>query len=178
MDDSERAGAQDCPESVGELAHRMVDYVRESLGIEVEYDSDTLPIVDHYLQSVPADRLDLVNLVSVTAGAYFGEVVRRRLGGRWDLTGDQPAAWSLVLITGVRFCPAAVVEEAILRSDAERSLFDTPPKLLPHVEAALERMGEVTEEEFYSLCGRLDTLEHLQTVLLAVAAELAKESMN
>jgi hypothetical protein len=33
-------------------------------------------------------------------------------------------------------------------------------------------MGELTVEEYYSLCGRLDTLEHLHEVLVAVAAQL------
>ncbi len=168
----------DCPEAVGELASRAVSYVQDSLGVEIEYDSDTLPLLDHYLRSVPADRQDLIDLVCVTAGAYFGEVVRRRLGGRWDIIGDDPADWKLVLTTGLRFSPGAAVEEAIRCTDEGQCLFEPPPRLQEHVESALSRMGEVTEEEYYSLCGRLDTLEHLHAVLLAVAAELAKTPLN
>ena len=33
-------------------------------------------------------------------------------------------------------------------------------------------MGEVSVEDYYSLCGRLDTLEHVHEVLVAVAAQM------
>lgn len=155
-----------------EFAARTVAYVQCAVGIELEFDSDTLPVLDHYLGTVPCGDPNAVVLIATTAGAYFGEVVRGALGGRWDLTAGQPDLWRVVLPTGLSFNPAGVVAEAILqRDDLDlSSAFDMPPKLAPHVEAALERMGEVTTEVYYSLCGRLDTLEHLQDVLLAIAA--------
>ncbi|MEO7729805.1 MAG: hypothetical protein ABIY55_02450, partial [Kofleriaceae bacterium] len=52
------------------------------------------------------------------------------------------------------------------------SEINAPGRMLPHVQDALARMGELTVEEYYSLCGRLDTLEHLHEVLVAVAAQL------
>ncbi len=165
-----------CPKEVDEYARRAVDYVAEALALTLEYDSDTLPILDHYLRSVPPDQPDLVALVAVTSGAYFGEVVRRRLGGTWDLSTGEPDSWRIVLPTGLSFAPAGVVAEAIGRDEAIiPANFDAPPRLRPHLESTLERMGEVTLETFYSLCGRLDTLEHVQDVLLAIAAKLAKE---
>jgi hypothetical protein len=33
-------------------------------------------------------------------------------------------------------------------------------------------MGEVSFDDYYSLCGRLDTLEHVHEVLVAVAAQM------
>ena len=42
----------------------------------------------------------------------------------------------------------------------------------PHVQQALSRMGEVSIDDYYSLCGRLDTLEHIHEVLVAVAAQM------
>ena len=42
----------------------------------------------------------------------------------------------------------------------------------PYVQQALERMGEVSVEDYYSLCGRLDTLAHVHEVLVAVAAQM------
>ena len=173
------SGIQDpdaCPAAVGEYARQAVEYVDNALGMVLEFDSDTLPVLDHYLRSVPEDEPALVELVAVTSGAYFGEVVRRRLGGSWDLSSGDPSTWRIVLPTGLSFSPAGVVAEAIAQADLEEmaSGFDAPPKLRPHLEFALERMGEVTLETYYSLCGRLDTLEHLQDVMLAVAATLAK----
>ena len=63
---------------------------------------------------------------------------------------------------------------AIARADLEDldTEFDAPPRMLPHVQQALARMGEVAVDDYYSLCGRLDTLEHLHEVLVAVAAQL------
>lgn len=164
----------DVPTQVGEYAAETVRYVAKALGVEVEYDSDTLPVLDHYLREVSGAQPDTVELISVTSGAYFGEVVRRTLGGRWNTTSEDPLDWMLVLPTGLAFSPAGVVTEAILQQDVGPD-FEVPPKLRPYLEQALERMGEVTVETYYSLCGRLDTLEHLQAVLLAVAAKLAKK---
>lgn len=153
-------------------AEQAVDYVTRALEVPLEYDSDTLPILDHYLGTVPSDQEAAVDLVASTSGAYFGEVVRRRIGGSWDLTADDPGGWRLILPGGLSLVPAALVLAAIYRDDdveLDTSL-QAPPKMQPHLEDALERMGQVTEEVYYSLCGRLDTLEHVQAVLLAIAA--------
>lgn len=168
------------PQQVRELADQAVEYVERAVGVRLEFDSDTLPIMDHYLRSVPADETAALLLVSVTAGAYFGEVVRRVLGGRWELAAGVPEQWRLVLPTGMSFSPTGIVAEAILQDDAIDlgSRFDAPPRMQPYIEDALARMGEVTVEEYYSLCGRLDTLEHLQSVLLATAATLAAQQAN
>lgn len=235
---------------VNEFASQAVDYVRRALGITLEYDSETLPILDHYLRQVttaPADRgngtdrgnghrTDRGNgngtdhgnghgkargngrpqartpeLVAATAGAYFGEVVRRRLGGSWHLPSNDPGTWRLVLPSGLWFWPVAMVMAAILgpdgdavespsdpddpddppdvdvvddvdgsddgesRADSARSdggwdaSLQVPPPLRPHVARVLESMADVSEEEYYSLCCRLDTLEHLQDMLAAMA---------
>jgi len=41
------------PARVREYANQAVEYVRRALGIDLEYDSDTLPLLDHYLRDVP-----------------------------------------------------------------------------------------------------------------------------
>lgn len=164
------------PTRVREYADQAVAYVRTALGVALEYDSDTLPLLDHYLRSVPATdsgQPETLQLVIATAGAYFGEVVRRRLGGRWEL-GDEEVAWRVVLPTGLNFAPAGFVAAAIAQADLDDldSEFDAPPRMRPFVQRALERMGEVSVEDYYSLCGRLDTLEHVHEVLVAVAAQM------
>ncbi len=168
-----------CPDEVDAFARQTVDYVQKAVGLELEYDSETLPVLDHYLRAVP-DKPALILLTSTTAGAYFGEVVRKALGGRWDLSSGDPETWRFVLPTGLSFAPAGVVAEAIAMSDSAEidSGFDAPAVMRPHLEAALARMGELPLDEYYSLCGRFDTLEHLQAVLLAVAVELAKRKQR
>jgi hypothetical protein len=161
------------PARVREYADQAVDYVRRSLGLTLEYDSDTLPLLDHYLRNVPEGQQATLQLVIATSGAYFGEVVRRRLGGRWETAGDD-IEWRVVLPTGLNFAPAGFVAAAIAMADLDDldSEFDAPPRMRPYVQRALERMGEVSIEDYYSLCGRLDTLEHVHEVLVAVAAQM------
>ena len=165
---------QAIPSRVQEFAERAVDYVRRAVGLTLEYDSDTLPLLDHYLRGVPEDQPATVALVALTSGAYFGEVVRRRLGGRWDTTADDATEWRVVLPTGLNFSPAGFVAAAIKQADLDDldSEFDAPPRMRPYVAQALARMGEVSIEDYYSLCGRLDTLEHVHEVLVAIAARL------
>ena len=158
-----------------EYATQTVEYVRRAVGLTLEYDSDTLPVLDHYLQSVPRDQVEPAALVAQVAGAYFGEVVRLRLGGSWDLSAGDPGEWRLVLPGGLSFVPAGVVLSGLLRDAGADPGLDAPPKLRPHVESALASMAGVSEEAYFTLGFRFDTLEHLQSVLLAVAAKKAEE---
>jgi hypothetical protein len=162
------------PKEVADYATRAVEYVQRALGVALEYDSDTLPLLDHYLGTVPLDQPATVALVVATSGAYFGEVVRRRLGGRWEGTSEEVAEWRVVLPTAVQFSPTGMVAAALAKDEVDDfdSGLDAPPRMRPYVAEALARMGEVTEEDYYSLCGRLDTIEHVHDVLLAVAAKL------
>lgn len=179
------------PARVREYADQAVTYVRRALGVTLEYDSDTLPLLDHYLRNVPEDQPATTALVVATSGAYFGEVVRRRLGGRWEMpTADEKvekangnghaaeeveaADWRVILPTGLSFSPVGFVAAAIAMADLDDldSEIDAPPRMRPYVQQALMRMGEVSLEDYYSLCGRLDTLEHVHEVLVAVAAQM------
>ena len=165
---------EDVPPRVREYAEQAVEYVRRALGVKMEYDSDTLPVLDHYLRDVPQDPVAALQLVILTAGSYFGEVVRRRLGGRWETAAETEAQWRVVLPTGLNFSPLGLVAAAITRSEGEDidAVLDAPLRMRPYLQQALQRMGEVSEEEYYSLCGRLDTIAHLHEVLVAVAAQM------
>lgn len=166
--------AMETPPRIAEYAAQAVAYVQRALGLTLEFDSDTLPLLDHYLRTVPADQPEAVELVMLTAGAYFGEVVRKHLGGRWETTEESPRDWRVVLPTGVSFSPAGFAAAAITHAELEDldTTMDAPPRMRPYLAEALARMGEVTEDEYYSLCGRLDTLEHVHEVLVAVAAKM------
>jgi len=172
------------PPRVREYADQVVTYVRNALGVTLEFDSDTLPVLDHYLRTVEGSQAATLQLVITTSGAYFGEVVRRRLGGRWELGASadaengksttKDAEWRMVLPTGLNFQPAGFVAAAIAQADLDDfdSELDAPPRMRLYVQQALARMGEVSIEDYYSLCGRLDTLEHVHEVLVAVAAQM------
>jgi hypothetical protein len=181
----------DSPAEVVEYADQAVQYVRRALGMPLEYDSETLPLLDHYLRSVPGDNAAAAHLVAATAGAYFGEVVKRRLGGEWDLPSRDPGSWRLVLPTGLWFSPAAIAlavivgsaeedgslgdeitdpeADAVTGSDWDASL-NAPGPLRPLVAQVLDNMADVSHDDYYSLCGRLDTIEHVESVLAGVTA--------
>lgn len=157
-----------------EYAAQTVRYVQTALGVEMSYDSDTLPVLDHYLRGVPDEEPATLALVVSTAGAYFGEVVRRQLGGRWEVADLEAIEWRVVLPSGISLAPAGMVAAVIARDDGIDDLdtgLHVPAPLEAFVEATLERMSQVTEEEYYSLCGRFDTLAHLQEVLAGIAAQ-------
>jgi hypothetical protein len=177
------------PARVREYAEQAVAYVKRALGVTLEYDSNTLPLLDHYLRSVGDAEGAAVKLVIATSGAYFGEVVRRNLGGRWELqptgdaepkTGVDDADWRVVLPTGLNFSPVGFVASALAQADVEEfdSELDAPARMRPYVQQTLSRMGEVSVEDYYSLCGRLDTLEHVHEVLVAVAAQMMGDAAD
>ena len=166
------------PARVREYADQVVEYVQRALGVALEYDSNTLPLLDHYLRTVPDGQPATLKLVIATSGAYFGEVVRRRLGGRWEIPpGVEETDWRVVLPTGLNFAPAGFVAAAIAMADLDDldTELDAPARMRPYVQQALARMGEVSVDDYYSLCGRLDTLEHVHEILVAVAAQMMGE---
>jgi hypothetical protein len=153
------------PGAVHELAERTVDHVRRVVGIALDYTPETLPLLDHYLIGVPDEQIETVALVAATAGAYFGEVLRRAMGGEWDSTDGDPTQWVLVLESGVRLAPGAFAREAILTQDTGEATYDVPEAQRGAVEDALTAKGEVAEDEYYSLCGRLETLQLIEDVV-------------
>jgi hypothetical protein len=167
-----------CPTEITEFADQLVDYVERALGVRLGYDSDTLPVLDHYVKQVPEQPGGARTLVIVTAGAYYGEVVRQRMGGSWvRVDPDSDLGWRLVLPGGLSFSPAAFVAEAMAGGEVDLAdaSFDAPPRTRSIFEAALERMAPVSEHEYYSLPCRFDTIEHLQEVIVARMEELERE---
>ena len=89
------------PQAIADFAEQAAEYVRRSLKLELEYDSETMPLLDHYLREASGGRPETLALVAAAAGAYFGEVVRRLVGGTWQLGSSEPEHWRLVLPGGL-----------------------------------------------------------------------------
>lgn len=147
------------PGAIFELAERAVDFVRHAVrGVRgeliLDYRPETLPLLDHYLRGVPEDQPETVALIAAAAGAYFGEVARRVLGGAWLETDAPPEEWTLAVDGGLRFVPRDLAESAI-RTDEDGAAFEVDDADRAAVEDALEGK-EVAEDEYYSLSGRLE----------------------
>jgi hypothetical protein len=164
------------PGAVFELSERAVDFVARAVGTPLDYSMDTLPLLDHWLRQVPEAQPETVRLAAAVAGCYFGEVVRRVIGGAWgDVDHGEPSTWRLLLPGGVSVAPAALATLTVLgRDDGELAddvdaTWDVPAPARPAVEAALEQRGAVDSEEFFSLSGRLEVLHLIVDTAVAAA---------
>ena len=118
-----RAGqAEPAPERVRDLADACVRFVERAVGVKLDYEPETLSLLDHYLvgaRAAAAERPEAGALVAHAAGAYFGEVVRRRYPSWWRFEGDDPGDWRIELQpVYLAFRPVQLVADALFRARA------------------------------------------------------------
>jgi hypothetical protein len=154
------------PGPVAERVSACVEYVARAVGMPLDFSADTLPVLDHYVSLVresARERDALRPLVAQAVGAYFGEVVRRKLGGFWRLLSPNPDDWQLCSsAVFLSFNPIAMAYDALLQND-EHSGPSSRLRLAPDerevVARRLAQAPEVDEEEFYLLSTRLEGIE-------------------
>lgn len=172
MDDLE-LNVPPAPTEVAELADACVQYVRRAVGIELDFTSDTLPILDHYLTQAGATKDEVEELVLSAAGAYLGEVLRRSLGGlRWHVEPGDPSGWRL---EGERvfvfFNPIGMAKEALAQAEQPGwfAHLETLPRDRSLLDQSLERMGVIREDDYYRLTVRFEVVEQVLEALDAAA---------
>jgi hypothetical protein len=163
------------PPVIDELARACVRYVEDAIGMRLDYEAETLPLLDHYLASCREDlasRPALAGLVARAAGAYFGEVVRRRIRTFWHVPTDDPSGWELrAQPVYLSFNPVQVAHDVLSHGDEEgpTSRLELDDEDRDLVEARLAQLPAVTEKEFYSLSMWLEVIE--------IAVDAAKARM-
>lgn len=164
------------PESVAELAEACIGYVERATGMKLDYEPETLPILDHYVRERRAEvvaKPELVEVLAAPVGAYLGEVVRRRLSCQWYAPPGDYRRWRLEL-EGVFLSmnPIGSAVEAIWLQPAEGwgAHFRMRPEDNRKAEAALANIPEVSEDDYYAPSTRLETLEIVVDALLAGTA--------
>jgi catechol 2,3-dioxygenase-like lactoylglutathione lyase family enzyme len=159
------SGSPPAPEKVRDLAEACVRFVERSLGVKLDYEPETLPLLDHYLAAARAaagERPEAGMLVAHAAGAYLGEVVRRRYPSWWRAEADDPLAWRIELETVyLSFSPVELMADALhRRGDAEASegltLEDEDRQAIAE---RLAELGPVAEDEFYAPSTRLEVID-------------------
>ena len=161
------------PERVGELAEACVRFVERAIGVELDYQAETLSLLDHYLEEgrkAAREKPETAALVAHAAGAYFGEVVRRRHASWWRAEGIDPAMYRLELESAyLSFSPVQLMADALLRVDrteeesAEEE--DASERLELEEEdrdAVAQRLAElppVSDREFYAPSTRLEVID-------------------
>lgn len=169
---------------VSQLDAAFREQVQRALDVELrdELGPTALAFVDHYLSMLHDEtREPIVSLVAANAGAWFGELIRREIGGTWIGDGVDPRRLRLLLEPQfVHFSPVDMAYEAILSAAPEPgdprlpddAVLDTAYHLrkrpLPGFEHepsdhdwVLDRLAEtppMPEDQFFSLTGRFETL--------------------
>lgn len=176
------------PLVLGDLAEACVRFVERALKVRMDYTPLTLPLLDHYLEvaretfSLPTgpsdaepegrdplllgDQTPSKELVCQAAGAYFGEVIRRRHPSWWRLAAMPSHDHRLEFHRlNVLVYPIHMVLDALLL-DPERETggltgFELDPADREWATARLELLPEVTAEEFVRPSTRLEVLDIL-----------------
>jgi hypothetical protein len=170
------------PAVVLDLADSCVRFVHRTLGIELDYTPDTLPILDHYLRGAHGvTQEEILSLVAPAAGAYFGEVIRRQLGpARWHWESNDFSECRIEFERCfLSFNPIGIAMEAVLRSETEGygsnlALLREDEQL---VREALERTGgDVDADDYFRLAVRFEVVE--QVVGLLVEKAIASDDLN
>ena len=156
-----------------DLAHTCVSAVQRALGIELDFTQDTLPILDHYVSMAQGTKAEVIELLAPMAGAYFGEVVRRSVGAaRWHAPRTEYNAYPLEFGNAfLHFNPLGMVVESILKEPAEGWLahLQMLPQHRETVQASLEALGGVRDEDYFRLTVRFEAIEQVYLVLSHLA---------
>jgi hypothetical protein len=160
------------PAAVLDLAEACVRFVERAVGVKLDFTVETLPLLDHYVagardvlsgRATPDPGAENVDLVAQAAGAYLGEVIRRRYPCWWRVGGEgvdhRLEFYRLYLVVQ----PITLIHEALVL-DAEKGVqelggldMDEEDK-----EAATLRLAELPEvpfEEFVAPSTRVEVLD-------------------
>lgn len=170
------------PEPVVELALGCVQYVQRSLGFELDFEPETLPIVDHYAREARkelAGRPELVHLIAPALGAYFGEVLRRHLHGFWLVPSANYHDWQLCgRAAFLAVNPIGVGYDALIGGEdheGPRSALRLAPEDRERVRERFDALPPVSEDDYFTLCTRLEAVE---LAMEAVRGELVRRGYD
>ena len=182
------------PQSVLDLATACRASVLATIGVELDFEPETLPILDHYAKhhrelaagekirpgrakskGGAAEREELLALVAPICGAYFGEVLRHRFEAlRWHAPDEDHGLWRLegepVFLF---FNPIGTAVEVMKEKDAPGwgAHLRVRSNDREAVRAALELFGDVRDRDYYSFTVRYEVFEQVMEVLGRQARE-------
>ena len=150
------------PEEIAALIEEILRDVIDAYDVAPDFCPETLPLVDQLVRDQVAGLPQAEREHKLAAvGAYFGEVMRRHLDGRWVVVG--PAhAWRVELTSCfLYFRPVGMAAETLAGCELEAhdGSFGTLNELRDELAAVLEQAAPLAEDEYYSLAGRADILE-------------------
>jgi hypothetical protein len=182
------------PQTVLDLATACRASVLATVGVELDFEPETLPILDHYAKhhrelaagekvrpgkkskaktsAKPAGTTEsdeLLGLVAPICGAYFGEVLRHRFDTmRWHAPDDDHGLWRLEAESVFLFFnPIGAAMEVIEGKDAPGwgAHLRVRPTERETVRGALELFGDVRDSDYYSFTVRFEVFEQVMETL-------------
>ncbi len=159
------------PAAIDDLAGACVRFVQRALGVELDYTPETLPLLDHYLdaaRSAARDKPEPAEVVVEAAGAYLGEVVRRRHPSWWRIDDGPHAARLEFRDLFLSFSPMDMIRDALAAAPAEDdgaglafdlASFELDEADRPAVTARLGELPDVPFEEYYAPSTRVEVLD-------------------
>jgi hypothetical protein len=181
--------APPAPKPVADLAEACVRFVERAVGVKLDYQPETLPLLDHYIEQARAlvkEKPEMLSVVAQMSGAYFGEVVRRQHASWWRTDDADPSEWRVEFESVfLALCPVGLVLAALLRTSeagdegagderdergerGERGEREDEADLAQltleeedrlAVSARLAELPQVSEQEFYALSTRLEVID-------------------
>jgi hypothetical protein len=167
------------PARVTELAAAAMRFVAAKYKVALDGTPDTMSLVDQYVRDAwPAvkERPESLDLVAPALGAYLGEVMRQSLAqarGHWETDGDLET-WRLWFENVyLAFNPIGMAREALLVADADgwNAHLQLDPAEREEIDARLQVIGDVDEEEYYLPTTRLEIVTLVVETLRARAEQ-------
>jgi hypothetical protein len=152
------------PPAVAELAAACVRFVAAKYKVPLDFEPDTLSLVDQYARDARAElavKPEALDVIQASIGAYLGETMRRAFGATWFCEGDHDG-WRLdFTYVYLTFNPIGMAREALTQGAAEgwHAHLETDEGERELLESKLAVLGEIDEEEYYMPSTRFDVVE-------------------
>ncbi|HTJ84213.1 MAG TPA: hypothetical protein VL400_20980 [Polyangiaceae bacterium] len=175
------------PPQIAELAEACLRFVERVVGVKLDYTLETLPLLDHYLEHArltiaqKKEGAESLEIVAQAAGAYFGEVVRRRYASWWRLEPDAADHRIELHQVFLTLYPVAMMLEALTLDPSKPAQalgtagFDLDEEDRAAAAARLNELPEAPIEEFVAPSTRLEVLD---IVLDAVRADHLRQGAS
>lgn len=162
---------EEVPFFIQRLAEGCIEFVKQKYGILLDYTSETLSILDHYvieahneLKKLPTPKKTaLLSLLVPVIGAYWGETIRKNFDCRWvALSETNPEEWRIEFkYCFIYFNPAGMALEGLLQEDSIgwNAHFEILPKYRESLEKRLDSLPQPTYEDYYRFSVRYDLLQ-------------------
>ncbi len=154
------------PEPIAEFVTACLEYVRRAVKLDLDFTPETLPLLDHYVSLSRAtiqERPELAPLITRAAGAYFGELVRGRLGGFWRVPTINVHDWSVCSNSVfLWFNPIGTAYDALYSGTEHggpRSMLRVAPEEHELLAQRLAALPPLPEDEYFTFSTRFEVLE-------------------